>query len=286
MTVTPHGRDDGIQIRCLETLDEYRDAEVLQQEVWQSTERMVTPMNIMRIAQKSGGLVLGAFDGTDAARPALIGFLFSFLGWNPDGTWKHCSHMLAVRDAYRNRGLGQQMKHFQYRLAQTQGIPLITWTVDPLECRNNYINFHKLGAVCRQYHRNLYGYGDDALNAGDIPTDRFEVEWHVGDGNEAVQSLRRRAQQAAGPRTPHIVQQQYAARAEECLPGDTASLVLLEVPRDYQQVKQQDLALALSLRMGFRLVCEHLFAAGFLTVDLRVRDTRMYYLLAREEDFA
>ena len=59
-----------------------------------------------------------------------------------------------------------------------QGIELITWTFDPLESRNARFNFHKLGATCDVYLRNLYGAMRDTLNAG-LPSDRFQVDWRI-----------------------------------------------------------------------------------------------------------
>lgn len=277
-----------IALRRIETLEEYAEAEQLQQDVWQSTERLITPVYIMRIAQKSGGLVLGAFDEADAEHPRLIGFLFSFLGWTAEGVWKHCSHMLAVRTGYRNLGIGQWMKRAQYGLATAQGIPLITWTVDPLECRNNHINFHKLGGLCRTYHRNLYGYGEDALNGGNIPTDRFEVEWHVGDAGQTVQAMRTRVERALDPSRSELLRLPLEAhRAADRLPDLSGTdLALLEVPEDFQALKQQDLARARAVRMGFRTACEALFEDGFAALDLMRRDGRMWYLMVRTEVFA
>ena len=61
----------------------------------------------------------------------------------------------------------------------SQGIDLITWTFDPLEARNAWLNFGKLGAVCNTYLRNVYGNLQDGLNAG-LPSDRLQVDWWIG----------------------------------------------------------------------------------------------------------
>ena len=59
--------------------------------------------------------------------------------------------MLAVKEAYRNRGLGTQLKLEQRREALARGIRHMEWTFDPLEIKNAFLNIHKLGAIVRSY---------------------------------------------------------------------------------------------------------------------------------------
>jgi GNAT superfamily N-acetyltransferase len=46
--------------------------------------------------------------------------------------------MLAVREGYRNRGLGAQLKLEQRREALKRGIRHMEWTFDPLEIKNAF----------------------------------------------------------------------------------------------------------------------------------------------------
>jgi hypothetical protein len=55
--------------------------------------------------------------------------------------------MLAVKEGYRNRGLGAQLKLEQRREALSRGIRHMEWTFDPLEIKNAFLNIHKLGAI-------------------------------------------------------------------------------------------------------------------------------------------
>ena len=48
------------------------------------------------------------------------------------------------------------------------------WTFDPLQALNAHLNFTRLGVVCDEYVRNLYGESTSALHRG-TPTDRFVV---------------------------------------------------------------------------------------------------------------
>jgi predicted GNAT superfamily acetyltransferase len=122
------------------------------------------------VASKIGGQVIGAFDGND-----MVGFALSVPGVRAGHHYLH-SHMLAVRESYRNTGLGRKLKLFQRQEALTRGFELIEWTFDPLEIKNAYLNLEKLGAIARRYNVNQYGITSSPLQGG-LPTDRLVAEW-------------------------------------------------------------------------------------------------------------
>jgi len=74
--------------------------------------------------------------------------------------------MLAVRDTYRNKGIGQKLKLAQRDDAISRGFELMEWTFDPLEIKNAYLNIEKLGAIARRYNINQYGYTSSPLQGG------------------------------------------------------------------------------------------------------------------------
>ena len=84
--------------------------------------------------------------------------------------------MLAVRNEYRNAGLGRQIKLFQREDALARGFELIEWTFDPLEIKNAYLNIERLGAIARRYNVNQYGITSSPLQGG-LPSDRLVAEW-------------------------------------------------------------------------------------------------------------
>src|SRR5919201_1979729 len=84
--------------------------------------------------------------------------------------------MLAVRESYRNYGLGRRMKLAQREEALERGFKLMEWTFDPLEIKNAYLNIEKLGAITRRYSINQYGNSSSPLQGG-LPTDRLIAEW-------------------------------------------------------------------------------------------------------------
>jgi len=164
------GAAASITIRKCEALDEMRASFALQKEVWNFTDAELVPVRIFVLATKIGGHVIGAFDGAE-----LVGFALAIPGMRNGHSYLH-SHMLAVRQQYRNAGLGRRMKLFQREEAQARGFELMEWTFDPLEIKNAYLNIEKLGAIARRYNVNQYGITSSPLQGG-LPSDRLVAEW-------------------------------------------------------------------------------------------------------------
>lgn len=161
---------EGIVIRRCQGLDELRACIALQKEIWNFTDEELVPLRMFVVADKVGGQVMGAFDGAE-----MIGFALSVPGTRSGRIYLH-SHMLAVRNAYRNTGLGRRLKLLQREDALARGIELIEWTFDPLEIKNAYLNIEKLGAIARRYNINQYGITSSPLQGG-LPSDRLIAEW-------------------------------------------------------------------------------------------------------------
>jgi predicted GNAT superfamily acetyltransferase len=161
---------DSIVIRKCHELGEMRACLELQKEVWNFNDIELVPLRMFVVAEKIGGQVIGAFEGAD-----LVAFALAIPGAYGGQAYLH-SHMLAVREAYRNGGLGQRIKLFQRKDALARGFDLIEWTFDPLEIKNAYLNIEKLGAIARRYHVNQYGITSSPLQGG-LPSDRLVAEW-------------------------------------------------------------------------------------------------------------
>jgi len=86
--------------------------------------------------------------------------------------------MLAVREGFRNYGLGRRLKLAQRDDALAKGFELLEWTFDPLEIKNAHLNLVRLGAVARRYSVNHYGFSSSPLQGG-LPTDRLVAEWWI-----------------------------------------------------------------------------------------------------------
>ncbi len=161
---------DSIVLRRCHGIEEFHACVALQKEVWNFTDAELVPLRMFVVADKVGGQVMGAFDGS-----VMVGFALSVPGTRTGLVYLH-SHMLAVRKDYRNGGLGRRLKLLQREDALARGIELIEWTFDPLEIKNAYLNLERLGAIARRYNINQYGITSSPLQGG-LPSDRLIAEW-------------------------------------------------------------------------------------------------------------
>lgn len=161
---------DKISLRSCNTLDEFHACLELQREVWGFSDVELVPLRVFSVANKIGGQVIGAWDGD-----TLAGFALSIPGSRNGHSYLH-SHMVGVKERYRNTGLGRRIKLFQRQDALARGYELMEWTFDPLDIKNAYFNLERLGAIARRYHINQYGITTSPLQ-GFLPTDRLVAEW-------------------------------------------------------------------------------------------------------------
>jgi predicted GNAT superfamily acetyltransferase len=182
-------------------------------------------------------------------------------------------------------------------MVRHQGIDRITWTFDPLLSRNAWLNITRLGAVCNTYLRNFYGKMDDNLNRG-LPSDRFDVDWWVNSHRVNRRLSRRRRNHLdlvhflAGGAPILNPSQMDKSGFPHPVPiidirlGKELSIVLVEIPTDFQALKASDLKLAQEWRLHSRSIFEDLFTAGYLVTDFtRTNDhpPRNYYVLCHGE---
>jgi predicted GNAT superfamily acetyltransferase len=191
---------ESVVLRRCHGIEEFRACVALQKEVWNFTDAELVPLRMFVVADKVGGQVMGAFDGS-----AMVGFALSVPGTRSGHVYLH-SHMLAVRKDHRNRGLGRRLKLLQREEALARGIELIEWTFDPLEIKNAYLNLEKLGAIARRYNINQYGITSSPLQGG-LPSDRLIAEWWLK--SKRVETL-----QATGKNPPISSQSAIAVPAQ------------------------------------------------------------------------
>ena len=176
-----------VTIRQCVALEEMQACFALQREVWKFSDADLVPVRMFVVAAKIGGQVIGAFVGGQSrdVHEQLIGFALAIPGTRNGHCYLH-SQMLAVREQYRNGGLGRRLKLYQREEALARGFDLMEWTFDPLEIKNAYLNIEKLGAIARRYNVDQYGITSSPLQGG-LPSDRLIAEWWLK--SERVETL-------------------------------------------------------------------------------------------------
>ena len=270
-----------MQIRKLATPKEYLEAEEVQRTVWHFPDREIVALNELVVLQKNGGHVFGAFD-----RAKMIAFCFGSPAY-VDGKAYHYSRMLGVMPGYQDAGIGYTMKLKQRDYVLEQGLDLITWTFDPLQSRNAYLNVEKLGCVISEYIVNLYPESNSQFNAG-MESDRFTPEWWV-----ASQRVKERI---AGRRPTHDLRTYASALETRATKGGWREpvevrakrrdkLVSVEIPDDLDALKKADLRLAQRWREATRDVFLAYFKKGYVVHGFagvpEVGRRRSYYLLEK-----
>ena len=200
--------EKNINVRQCTKLEEFQACVALQKEVWKFSDADLMPVRLFVVAEKIGGQIIGSFDGD-----VLVGFALSIPGSRDGHSYLH-SQMLAVRESYRNYGLGRRMKLAQREEALERGFKLMEWTFDPLEIKNAYLNIEKLGAITRRYSVNQYGNSSSPLQGG-LPTDRLVAEWWLGSDRvkNLLQSGSKKSMKIE--KTISVPAQIYAWKADE-----------------------------------------------------------------------
>src|SRR5215471_1387756 len=171
-------------IRPLTTLSEYDQCLDLQRDGFGWSDADLMPVRFFVVTHHIGGLVLGAYDDDK-----LVGFLSSIPAMRNRTPYWH-SHMLVVSLEFRNKGTGMLLKLAQRDQAVQHGISLIEWTFDPMESKNAYFNFEKLGVIVKRYYPNFYGSTSGVQ--GILPTDRIVAEWWLDRERPALTGEMRR----------------------------------------------------------------------------------------------
>lgn len=250
-------------LRCLETYEDYKACERLQQHAWGFSDALdVIPLTNLVTAQKWGGFVLGALDEGGE----LHGFCYGFLGRDPEGRLVHCSHMLAVDERARNTGLGARLKWAQRDYVLAQGLDMIVWTFDPLESINARLNFGKLGGLSDDYVINLYGETASKLHAG-TTTDRLTIKWLIN----SPRVKKRAAGEAAAVVATMVagrIEAPWALQADGWGPCEPrleldAPRIRCEIPVNVQDVKVHDRSAAVAWRNATQAVFTAYFGHGY-----------------------
>lgn len=248
---------ESILIRDLKSPADFEACVALQRETWGKEFSEIVPPAILQVAQYVGGIAAGAFRPADE----MVGFVFGMTGVEQTAHGVvpvHWSDMLAVRKEMRNQGIGERLKRYQRDVLLNRGVQRIYWTFDPLDAKNAYVNFVRLGVIAREYRVDMYGQTDSPLHRG-IGTDRLIAIWPIAS--------KRVTQRLAGERKipTHIVQR-------------------IDVPIDIHDLNAREPHVARDWREQTRTQFMEAMQQGFVVVDFVRETTRGTYLLALPSD--
>ena len=161
------------------------------------------------------------------------------------------------------------------------------------------MGLHEKSAQFDYFFRGYPNYGSHqagyCINAG-LESDRFDVEWWITSNR-----VKGRTEKKRKPLSLKSLLSGGALLANESafnsdgllVPppnyiSHPSNLILVEIPADFQGIKQQDFSLAIRWREQTRTLFENLFDSGFMVTDF-VRDkdseerSRSYYLLTYQD---
>jgi len=235
--------------------------EKLQQEVWGWDD--LDTMSVMKfiVIREMGGVLIGAFNGITP-----VGFCFGFVGCHHGQIVFH-SHMLAVLPQFREHGIGHKLKLAQREHALAKGFKCITWTFDPLQSANAYLNFSKLGVVATDYKINLYGDNTSSALHRFIGTDRLWVSWFL-ESNRVRNRLERRShvEPSHEELEKHVSLVKMAQDGWPCtrrISSLAHDYVLIDVPADIGVLQEQNPELAVAWRNATRSAFTDALGAGY-----------------------
>ena len=249
----------GIEIRDLKSAADMQACVALQRATWGEHFSEIVPGAILQVVQYVGGVAAGAF----ADHGELVGFVFGISGIEPGSTGVipvHWSDMLAVRKEFRNQGIGERLKRYQRDVLLARSVQKIYWSFDPLDAKNAYVNFVRLGVIAREYRIDMYGQTDSPLHQG-IGTDRLIVIWPI-------------ASERVARRLDGVHKPIHAAHA-----------VRIDVPLNIHDINAREPAVARDWRMGTRAAFTDWLQQGYVVVDFVREETRGSYLLVPPSDF-
>ena len=282
-----------VTIRNLQGLDDLKQAEEVEREVWGLSDLDTTPMTLAIATREAGSIWVGAFDGAK-----LAGFAFGFLGMEHGQLIVH-SHMLAVREPYRSLRIGYRLKlaqreqalalridegkNYDNRIAdvrdfranelRTNGLRIseMTWTFDPLQSRNAHLNFAKLGVVSESYKVDFYGPETSSVLHRNS-TDRLWVTWPLTSRRVQERLLgkdnRAAMVDALSTLTPLI---RFNGNGRPVRTDLATAIgrqrIAIEIPSDIGDVERKDPALAKEWRRQTRWAFTEALGTGFFVAE-------------------
>jgi predicted GNAT superfamily acetyltransferase len=273
-----------VAYRELSTFAEFQECVGIQRETWGDEFEELVPTAILKVSQKVGGIVAGAYD----ASGRMLGFVYGMAGLK-NGKPIHWSHMLAVRKETRGLGLGKLLKLYQRELLLARGVDTVFWTYDPLVARNANLNLNGLGAVVEEYVKDMYLESSSSLHRG-MSMDRFVVSWNIRSERVSEALAGRRSFDATRFRDTPIVNTS-ADTGQSDAPGKLnfpqMANVRVEIPPNLEELNSRSMEEAKVWRQNTRDVFLWYLNRGYSVDGFSIdQETRrcFYFLSSSAED--
>ncbi len=239
----------------------------LQREVFGLTDLEISPRRHLIVSRQAGGWTLGAF-----LEETLVGFVHTLAAVRGNEIFGY-SHMMAVAQAYQNKGVGARLKWSQRERALQEGRSFIKWTWDPMQARNAHFNLNRLGVTVSSYAENFYGTdyvtsptlknGAGAESGPGIDSDRLFADWQLQ--SPRVRQLAAAGTQGSGP--------SISGRPQ----------VTIQIPSDWTRLCKEDPAQAKQEQLRVRHEFQQAFAVGLIAAAFERSAEQPRYLLYEKE---
>ena len=278
--------NDIVEYQELTDYDEYPILEEVQVDTWNFPEREIVPRRIFYATRNSGGVVIVARLNNE-----IIGYTWGWVGRTKTNKIFIYSHHNAVRRLYQDKGIGYQLKLEQRKWAIENGHEIISWTFDPLQSKNGYLNLHKLGAICNIYKTRYWGEMHDDYNIG-IDTDRFYCNWNIksthvmkrleGEFSDYSKQINKMDNHAI-----HTIQEEKYLKITSINLEISNDIIFVEIPFNFVEMSSENKEYAKQWRHRTRDVFVKYFSRGYSVFDFIIqkdnKSMRCFHVLCKLE---
>lgn len=286
-----------ILIKEIDAEEDFKECVRIQQELVQLNEVGIVPAYLLELIGQNGGLTLGCY-----LNEKLLGFNFSFSAYSKNDGYYLFSDTMGFYKAYQRKSLGFLVKQVQYQLALEKGASKVIWTYDPLLGPNANINIRKVGGIVQWYETDKYAEVTYSKGVS-IPADRFVLDWQIRTDRVKSRILENHIHQAT---LPDSIPKVYANRTIPVIYHSSHQkihfefreitdlyflpeepLVLMEIPYEFQDIKEKIPELAFDWRMKtrrlfqFYLNVHHYKVIDFFQAE-QGEEIRNFYLLSKQ----
>ncbi|MGC8663858.1 MAG: hypothetical protein ACP5SF_05045 [Thermoplasmata archaeon] len=255
--------------------DDIRKGLEVIKDAWGATDILTIMKDLLTGIRSNGGLVLLAYEGDE-----IVGISFAFIGYKKNFMYLY-SHMTGIKNLYKYKNLGLELKKKQRQWALEHNLELISWTFDPLQGLNSNFNLRKLGAFSRCYRRNHYGIMTDSLNYG-MRSDRVVAEWCI-KSKEVEKRLSGKLNEYNNLEDAILTIEKNDYRIPKDLNKNIQSKVFrIEIPRDIIYIKKKNLEDAIIWRDFSAEIYENYFSRGYALIDFYTKDFRNFQVVSKD----